>query len=396
MASEIDPLAAYRQAGVDLDISNIASQIAASESQLTWRNRADQFGEPIAFSSSFISTKRLITDELHARPDVSIIHGVDGVGTKPEFSERMRLFNKLGYDLMAMAIDDGPVEGGEAVLVNNCLAVSSLTEDTLPFIEQLFQGLRRAADKGGVVVFTGEIAVHGDRLNGPTDFTVDWMADATGLVSEERVITGEKVSEGDILLGFAEPEGFRCNGISLVRKTFKQVYGGEWHNEPFWGTTLGKLAMSPSTIYSGVMREITGGYKIEKEPIADVHGVAHISGGSIPEKVGRMLKASGLGAVIDTPFDLPFIMQHCQEIAEVENEDHSKRPMSDKEMITTWHGGQGYVLAVHEDDVGAVRNKSRKMGVECKPIGKVVKERGISITSKGVRTPGKVMSFPAA
>lgn len=389
--ARINPLEAYRQAGVDLDASNVASQIAANVCQETWEYRHGLFGTPSAFSGEFISTKRLVTDEIRQRPDVSMVCGVDGTGTKPEIAELMQMFHTLGRDLVAMAIDDNPVEGGEAVLLNNGLAVSRLDEETLPYIQQLFEGLREGCHQGGVVAFTGEIAVHGDRLQGPTDFTVDWMADAIGLVSEQRLITGEKVTENDILVGFAEPVGFRCNGISMARKVFQREYKENWHLTPRGNTTIGELALTPSTIYSGYMRELTGGYRTEKEKLVDVHGVAHISGGSIPEKVGRMLRASRLGAMIDDPFELPDIMKHCQEVAKIKDGD-TYRPMSDEEMITTWHGGQGYILALPEADVQTVLD----VVPGSKPIGRVTKEPGITVLSRGFQTPGKLMKFNQA
>jgi phosphoribosylformylglycinamidine cyclo-ligase len=389
----IDRMAAYRQAGVDLDVSNVASQMAANWAQTTWGNRAGEFGEPVAFDVGFSAAKRLVFDEIRNRPDVDGVCGMDGTGTKPDFYERMRSFRGLGKDLIAMAADDNPIEGGQTVIVNNALIVNRLTEDCLPYIDELFQGLAEGANEAQLVLYTGEIAVHGSRLQGPTDFSVDWIGDAIGLVHRNRAITGAKVQAGDELWAFAQKEGFRCNGISAVRRAFEQAHGSAWHTEPFGDSTLGAQAIAPSTIYSGLMTALTGGYKLEVEPKAQIHGAAHISGGSIPEKVGRMLRATGLGVDIDDPFDLPNIMKHAQAVTEVKNPDGSRRSMTDEEMITTWHGGQGYIIAINERDAEAVHSEAATFGIEAKKVGLVTKRPSIRVVSRGVQTPGKVMEF---
>lgn len=389
----IDRLAAYRQAGVDLDLSNVASGIAAKWAQTTWANRQGEFGGPTAVDTDFSAAKYLVTDELRKRPDVDVVFGIDGTGTKPDFYELMWSFKGLGKDLIAMAADDNPIEGGQAVLVNNALIVSTLKEDYVQYIDELFEGLAEGANEAGLVLFTGEIAVHGARLQGSTDFTLDWIGDSMGLVHKSRAIDGRAVREGDELWGFAQREGFRCNGISAVRKAFETEYGKDWHHAPFEDTTLGSEAIAPSTIYSGLMTQLTGGYKIEVPPKADVHGAAHISGGSIPEKVGRMLRASGLGADIYDPFELPAIMKHAQDVTRVRNFDGTMRPMSDEEMITTWHGGQGYVVAINERDSDALRLEAQKSAIDVKKIGRVVNTPGIKVVSKGIQTPGKIMEF---
>lgn len=384
---------AYRQSGVDLDLSNAASEIASRWAQTTWGNMDGGFGTPIAYGDDFSSARRLSGDEIRNRPNVDLVHEADGSGTKPGLYELVGKFSGLGKDAAAMAADDIPVRGGQPCVMDNILVVNKLTPSVMPHVEQLFRGLAEGANEAGIVLFTGEIAVHGDRLQGPTDFTVDWSAVAEGLVHRDRVITGAKVEVGDELWGFAESEGFRCNGISAVRRAFTEAYGPAWHKVPFGDSTLGEYAIAPSTIYSGLMTALTGGYKIEVEPKANIHGVAHISGGSIPEKVGRMLRTTGLGAYINSPFDLPEIMRHAQEVMEVRNSDGSMRPMSDAEMITTWHGGQGYVVAINERDAEAVLSEAATRGIIAKKIGKVTKRPGIRILSKGVQTPGEVMVF---
>lgn len=389
----IDRLEAYRQAGVDLDLSNVASQIAADYSQQTWDNAGGMW-HPVSPDLHLAASKVLPLDEIRKHVDTWGVGSVDGTGTKPEFYERYKNFYGLGSDLIAMAVDDLPIEGGEGVWVSNGLAISNLNDETIKYFHDLFRGLRDSANDADVVLWTGETAVHGDRLSGPTNFTVDWFGNAFGLVHKDRIITGRKIEVGDILYGFAEPESFRCNGISLARKAFKARYEENWHQEMYQGKTLGELVSVGSTVYAGLMKVLNGGYNYDNKARADVHGAAHISGGSLPEKIGRMLRVTGFGADITDPFEYPEIMRHCQEIARVKHGD-SFRDMSDEEAITTWHGGQGYVVAApeaaHDDIVSAGEEK----GIEVKPIGHVTKNPGLRIVSKGVYRYGDVLELAA-
>lgn len=391
----VDRLEAYRQAGVDLDLSNVVSQIAGDYSRQTWQN-AGGLWQPVSPDGHLAASKVMPLDEIRNHPDTSGVGGVDGTGTKPDFYERTRSFYGLGSDLIAMAVDDIPVEGGEAVWVNNGLAVSNLTEETVPYFDQLFAGLRDAANRADVVLWTGETAVHRDRLAGSTDFTVDWFGDAFGLVHKHRVITGADIQEGDVLYGFAEPDSFRCNGISRVRKTFVQAYDKHWQDELYEGKPLGEWVSVGSTVYAGLMKALTGGYRFKQRAQAEIFGVAHISGGSLPEKIGRMLRISELGADITDPFEFPVIMRHCQEQTKVETPDGGERPMTDEEALTTWHGGQGYVVAGREEDHDVLVSVGAEHGVTVKPIGRVTKKPGLRIVSKGVHRYGETLEFDLA
>ncbi len=389
-----DRLEAYRQAGVDLDLSNVVSQIAGDFSRETWGN-VDGLWRPQSPDGHLASSKIMPFDEIRERHDTYGVSGTDGTGTKPEFYERRGNFKGLGFDLVAMAVDDIPVEGGQAIWMNNGLAVSNLTDETLPYFYELFEGLKDAANQADIILWTGETAIHGDRLHGPTDFTVDWFGDAVGVVHAKRVITGADVKAGDVLYGFAEPDGFRCNGISRVRKTFREEYGKNWQNETYEGLTLDIWASASSTVYAGMMNVLTGGYRTERKALADIHGVAHISGGSLPEKIGRMLRASGLGADITDPFEFPEIMSHCQEITEVKDGEGT-RPMTDEEALTTWHGGQGYVVAAPEADHDAILAVAEEKGIAVKPIGRVTTQPGLRVASKGAQKYGETLEFDVA
>ena len=171
---------------------------------------------------------------------------------------------------------------------------------------------------------------------------------------------------GDSIVVFQE-KGFRSNGLSLARKTFEMKFGEEWHNTEFEGNKLGDLVLIPSTIYSKAVVSIHGGFKTKGN--CEIHGVAHITGGGLPGKLGRVLKPSGFGASLDNLFSPGKAMQYCQKLGDI----------SDAEAYKTWNMGQG--LAVITPEPSKVIAEAEKFGIKAKLAGKVIEEKKIKIKS---------------
>ena len=122
-----------------------------------------------------------------------------------------------------------------------------------------------------------------------------------------------------------------------------------------------------------------GGY--QGEPKAEVHGVAHITGGGIPGKLGRVLKPSGLGAVVHSPFEPSNIMRYVQFVGKVPHEEAYK----------TWNMGHGMIIVTPEPF--EVMKVAKEHGIESKMIGEVTKYPGIQIMNKGVASDGNMLYF---
>jgi phosphoribosylformylglycinamidine cyclo-ligase len=319
----------YAQAGVDVDIEAKAARILYEASRETWANRAGKLGDVIVPFDDFAGLRFVRVDNL---PKGTVMYGgSDGVATKAEFAERANRYDTLAFDLMAMVCDDAVIRGGEPVLIKNVLDVNTLGQDEsrLPYIRELAGGYVQAAKDAGVAVINGEIAQLNNRKGNMERFSLDWSADLTWFAHESRLITGYEVTPGDALVGLQE-EGLRCNGISLIRKLLQATYGEQWEDVDFKGKRLIDVALQPSRIYSGAVVDMFGGYDLAQAVKAPIHGAAHISGGGIPEKLGRLLRASGNGAEIDDPFKPCDLMLHCQELGNV----------TDREAYRTWNMGR--------------------------------------------------------
>lgn len=380
---------------VNIELGDEMSKMLYEASKATHANRPGLLRE---FHESFSGARAIPFTQFPDAQNLYMNVGFDGVGTKVEVAERTRDHSTVAFDLFAMVCDDAVVRGAEPVALGSILDVRQLNpnEATREAMEQLAHGYVEAAADAGVVVVNGEIAELGDRIGGyripiafikraflrimrqpipDNDFNYNWGASVLWVAHKDRLLTGEQIEPGDSVVGLAE-NGFRSNGITDVRKAMQERYGKKWHDkvDPELGdTALGELVQRPSTIYSKYVTSLTGGYDINKDPRAKIHGFAHITGGGQPSKLGRMLEPSGHGVVIDEPIDPPEIMRKVQEI----------RGFSDEKAYGKWHMGIGGALVTPDPDT--VIAEAEAAGIHARRIGQVVEEPGIHIKNRGAR-----------
>ncbi len=367
----------YADSGVNIDLGDDVSKILYNAAKQTWSNRKGRLGEVIVPFDDFTGVRAIDVSNLPVGTLMNI--GFDGVGTKIELAERVKYHRTIAYDLFAMVCDDAVVRGAEPVLVGTVLDVNSLGTSDKPFIEevrQLAEGYISAAKQANVAVVNGEVAELRSRVGGYGDFNYNWGAGVVWFAKKDRMFTGREIKEGDYLVGLRE-EGFRSNGLSLVRKIMKSNHGENWHQVPWkkGNISLADLALTPSKIYTAAVVDMFGGY--DGEPKTEVHGVAHITGGGVPSKLGRVLKPSGLGAIIDSPFEPSEFMEYAQALGNV----------SDVEAYKTWNMGQGMIIVTPKPKE-AIRIASH-YGIRAQNIGRVTSEQGIRIENRGAFCPDK-------
>lgn len=356
----------YADAGVNIELGDDVSKILYNAAKQTWDNRKGKLGELIVPVDDFSGVRAIDVSGLPAGTLMNI--GFDGVGTKMELAERINDHRTIAYDLFAMVCDDAVVRGAEPVLIGSILDVNSLGEKDETYIEQvrqLAEGYIGAAKEANVAIVNGEVAELGNRIGGYGPFNYNWGAAVVWFANKDRMFTGKEIKEDDYLIGLRE-EGFRSNGLSLVRKIVEGNFGKDWHLS---NKKEAKEILTPSKIYSGAVVDMFGGYN--GEPKVEIHGVAHITGGGIPGKIGRMLKPSGLGAIIDNPFEPSGIMKYIQAIGSV----------TDREAYKTWNMGQGMIIA--SPDPHRVIDVAKNHEIEAKQIGHITRDSGIRIKNMG-------------
>ncbi len=360
----------YKSSGVNIEFGNDASKILYDAARATWDNRKGKLGEVVEIFSDFSGLRAINVGSLPS--DTFMNMNFDGVGTKIEIAERIGTHDTVAYDLDAMVCDDAVRIGAEPVLIGSVLDVKTLgTIDNsyIDFVKQLAIGYVGAAKEANVAVVNGEVAELGARVSGYGPFNYNWAAGVVWFAKKERMLTGYKVEAGDSLVGLKE-DGFRSNGLSMVRKILRSAHGENWHLEPFNGKTLGELVLQPSKIYSGAVVDMFGGFAGEQK--TEIHGIAHITGGGIPEKLSRMLRPSGRGANLTNLFRPSELMLYCQQ----------KGHVIDEEAYKTWNMGQGMIIAT--PDAGNVISVAEEHGIEAQIVGRVTKEPLITLNDMGI------------
>tara|TARA_Y100000310_G_C20665853_1_gene807431 strand:+ start:1017 stop:2138 length:1122 start_codon:yes stop_codon:yes gene_type:complete len=369
----------YKDTGVNIKLGDKVSEMLYEAARQTWVNREGNVGEVVELFPDFSGLRAVNVGGLPEGTYMNL--GFDGIGTKVQVVQRMRKYDTVARDLFAMVCDDAVVRGAEPIMIGSILDVNSLGPDKAPFIEEvreLATGYISAAKAANVAVVNGEIAEISACVGGYGDFCFNWGAACVWMGTKDKLLTGNEIKVGDYLVGFHE-YGLRSNGLSLVRDTMLEYYGDLWHQKIVDGESLGDTVLIPSTIYTKAVVDMLGG--AFGEPKVDVHGVAHITGGGLPGKVGRMLKPSGFGADISSPCGPCYVMNACQELAGT----------TDEEAYRTFNMGQGMVIAT--PDPADVISIAREHDIDADTIGQVSRNPGIRIKSKGIFRDSEWLEF---
>src|SRR5213079_1382951 len=177
--------------------------------------------------------------------DPVLVSSTDGVGTKAMVAHAAGRFTTIGVDLVAMCVDDLVCQGAEPLFFLDYIAVGRLDPD---LVEQLVEGVAHGCRQARCALIGGEMAEHPGAME-PGEF--DLVGFAVGVVERDRIITGEHVAPGDVLIGLPSP-GLRSNGYSLARKVLLDLAGRSL-DEPAWAGarhTLADELLEPSVIYA--------------------------------------------------------------------------------------------------------------------------------------------------
>ena len=342
-------MATYKDAGVDIDLGDECSAIAYKAAKGTFSGRKGMIGEPVLMEGGFTGAMDF--------GDYYLVQNDDGIGTKMIIAKQVGRYSTMGYDLLAMVVDDAICAGAEVVSISNTIDIDKVDK---PAIREMMEGLMKACIEQKVVIPGGEIAELGSMVKG-----IIWNATAVGIVEKKKMITGEKIKAGDPIIGFRE-KGFRSNGFTLIRYILDNNLGKDWHKTNFGnGKTWGEMVLTPTKIYHAAVLEMIGRYK--QKPQVEIKGIAHITGGGLPGNVVRILENNNLGAKIDILPEVPDVIRKVKEIGKI----------SDEEAFKSWNMGIGMVVV--SDEFEKIKEIAQKHDIEAVIIGIVTGEPGIEI-----------------
>jgi len=187
---------------------------------------------------------------------------------------------------------------------------------------------------------------------------------AVGVVEEEQLVDGSKISNGDIVIGLSS-SGLHSNGFSLVRELFfKQAAYQVTDYLPELGTTLGEELLKPTRIYVKTILELLKQVSIK--------GMAHITGGGLLENIPRVLP-DGLQAEIKLgSWEIPPIFKGLQKIGNLKKE----------ELYRTFNMGIGYVIIINQQEQELALQLIKELGERAYVIGRI-KEGGEGLVLVG-------------
>lgn len=345
------------ESGLNTDLGSACSKVAFNHAKHTFKNRKGRQGQLLPTVDGGYAS---LLDINGQRIGISS----DGIGTKIEIAERMENYATLGYDLVAMTIDDLVCNGYEPAFLSNILDIDRLD---IQIVRELMQGLQNAAKTANIVVTGGEIAELGKRIGGyGSRMHFNWCATGIGVLHRNLTepITGQQIQAGDAVIAVYSP-GFRSNGFSLLRKILSKKYGASWHLAETGnkGQIWGEAALTPCLLYSPLVVSLL-------DKLFTIRGIAHITGGGVVDNLGRLLKVNKLGAQLDNLFSPDTPMQRLIELGRV--------PVSYAYRYLNMNNGM--LLVVPQGDAARIltainRNKTYK----AKNAGTIISERRITI-----------------
>jgi phosphoribosylformylglycinamidine cyclo-ligase len=310
----------YRQSGVDIDAGNEAVRRIKDLARSTYTNGVvsgvGSFGGLFALDGSIA--------------DPVLVASADGVGTKLKIAFMTGVHDSIGADLVNHCVNDILVQGARPLFFLDYLATGRLEPEVA---EQIVRGMSRACVENGCALLGGETAeMPGFYASGEYDVA----GFIVGIVSRSRIVNGERIAAGDVLIGLPS-SGLHTNGYSLARRIAFDSLGLQVDSlVPELGTTVGEALLRTHRSY---LRAIS--------PLLErgwIKGMAHITGGGLTENVPRMLPP-GRGFSLDrNSWAVPPLFRWLQKAGDLD----------EAEMFRAFNMGVGLVLACAPGDADDV------------------------------------------
>jgi len=251
-----------------------------------------------------------------------LVSGTDGVGTKLKVAFAADKHDTVGIDLVAMSINDIACLGAKPLFFLDYVSTSNLNPC---IIKEIVSGIVSGCKEAKCSLLGGEMA---EMPSFYQSGEYDLAGFAVGIVEKDEIINGAEIKEGDKIIGIAS-SGLHSNGYSLARKIIFEMMGLNI-NEPLLGDgrTVKDALLEPTVIYSELVQALKGKFKIK--------GIAHITGGGIPENLVRILPENTVAEINKRSWDLPELFKLLKE----------KGGLEEAEFYRVFNAGIGLILVV--------------------------------------------------
>ena len=242
-----------------------------------------------------------------------LVSGADGVGTKINICRIANDYTTIGQDLVAMCVNDVICSGAKPLYFLDYISTKKIDDN----VSDIVNGVATGCVMAGMELLGGETAEHFRA----TDY--DLAGFCTGVVEKIDIVDGSNIRAGDVVIGI-ESSGLHSNGYTLVNDML-------WRNYIYYKEMPELLV--PTTIYARLIQDL-----LDEVPIL---GMAHITGGGIPENLPRCLP-EGLTVDVDwSAWERPELFNKIQEAGDI----------TEEEMRNVFNLGIGFCLVVPPDAV---------------------------------------------
>ena len=326
----------YKDAGVDIDAGDALVERIKPLAKKTMREGV--MAGIGGFGALFEVPKRY--------KEPVLVSGTDGVGTKLRLAFEWNMHDTVGIDLVAMSVNDVLVQGAEPLFFLDYFACGKLDVDTAAAV---VGGIAKGCELSGCALIGGETA---EMPGMYPDGEYDLAGFAVGAVEKSKILTGQNVQAGDVVLGLAS-HGVHSNGFSLVRKCIERAESQGGLPETLDGKPFKNAIMEPTRLYVLNVLKV-----LASQPIK---ALAHITGGGLLENIPRVLP-EGLGAqLVKGSWPQTELFAWLQKTAGID----------DIEMNRTFNNGIGMVVVVPAESEQAVKDAFSALGEQVWTIGSI-------------------------
>lgn len=278
-----------------------------------------------------------------------LVSGTDGVGTKLKLAFEWNMHDTVGIDLVAMSVNDVLVQGAEPLFFLDYFACGKLDVDTAAAV---VGGIAKGCELSGCALIGGETAeMPGMYPAGEYDLA----GFAVGAVEKSKILTGQNVKPGDVVLGLAS-HGVHSNGFSLVRKCIERAEGSGTIPATLDGQPFKQAIMAPTRLY---VKNVLAA--LSQHPIK---ALAHITGGGLLENIPRVLPEGTAAQLVKGSWPQSELFAWLQATAGID----------DIEMNRTFNNGIGMVVVVDAEAAAATAATLRELGESVYEIGRIAEQ----------------------
>jgi phosphoribosylformylglycinamidine cyclo-ligase len=241
-----------------------------------------------------------------------------------------------------MSVNDVLVQGAEPLFFLDYFACGKLDVDTAAAV---IGGIAKGCELSGCALIGGETAeMPGMYPAGEYDLA----GFAVGAVEKSKILTGQNVQAGDVVLGLSS-SGVHSNGFSLVRKVIERA--GANTPATLDGQPFKQAIMAPTRLY---VKSVLAA--LAQHPIK---ALAHITGGGLLENIPRVLP-DGLAARLQNgSWPRSELFAWLQTTAGID----------DIEMNRTFNNGIGMVVVIDAAQAKACAQTLQDLGESVHTIG---------------------------